>query len=117
MGNVFLLVYSGGISLANYLPNVDLYARLWFESLSNADFEIQYLISAVELDFASNCMFMDGGFPPNDIFLAFKPQLGGFDRCIIRLLLCTSETKHIMRLLRSIKIIKLFKKAPRYLLP
>ena len=52
--NIFHLVYSGGTSQANYLPNVELYTCLWFGSLSNADFMIQYVISAIEANFTNS---------------------------------------------------------------
>ncbi|CAB4042048.1 Hypothetical predicted protein, partial [Paramuricea clavata] len=46
--------YNSGTSQANYLPNVELYTCLWFGSLGNADFVIQYAISAVEAGFTNN---------------------------------------------------------------
>ena len=98
--NIFHLVYSGGTSQANYLPNVELYACLWFGILSNADFMIQCVISAIEPNFTNSFVSVRNGFPPNDIFLTSKPLLGKLDPCIIRLILCTSGTKHIIRLLR-----------------
>ena len=100
LGNIFHLVYSGRTSQANYLPNVKLYTCLWFGSLSNADFVIQCVISAIEANFTNSFVSVRDGFPPNDIFLAFKLLLGKPDPCIIRLILCTSGTKHIICLLR-----------------
>ena len=99
LGNIFHIVYSGGTSQANYLPNVKLYTCLWFGSLRNADFMIQCVISAIEANFTNSFVSVRGGFPPNDIFLTFKPLLEP-DPCIIRLILCTSGTKHIICLLR-----------------
>ena len=84
LGNIFHLVYSGGTSQANYLPNAKLYTCLWFGSLSNADFMIQCVISAIEANFTNSFVSVRGGFPPNDIFLTFKPLLGKPDPCIIR---------------------------------
>ena len=106
--NIFHLVYSGETSQANYLPNVELYTCPWFGSLSNADFMIQYVISAIETNFTNNFVSVSGGFPPIDISLTPKPLLGKLDPCTIRLILCTRETKRIIRLsrLRSSKFSK-----------
>ena len=100
LGNIFHLVFSGGTSQVNYLPNVELYTCLWFGSLSNADFTIQCVISAIEANFTNSFGFVRGGFPLNDVFLTSGPLLGKPDPCIIRLILCTSGTKHIICLLR-----------------